>query len=906
MGILIFIAVTAGIGYFVYNSLPATKFTKANELLTAGNLELALQKFYEIKEKHNEAGVKIAEIKFQIAESLINDRNNTEALKELQTVLEVRKGIYLNTINMPAFTAIETKARKVIYDIHYKEAVSLFNKGQINLALTNLENLKGKHSKADVKIAEVRLYIAEQALKSNKLDDDDVLLLFSNVLDVQKGMKSSFSKENSKRFKELEQKAIEAITNIHYQKGQSFLKETKLDLAVDSFNAALKWCNDKMQNTKANCIAALIKIDYKKGTINEQKRNTKKAIVDYKNALGHFLENQKNTLFYDIQARIEICKLKENITPTKRNLTRLAGKNISSKNELMFRYAVHFAKKNEIEACEKILDDYFITNNSIEITQLRTFCKEYYQRKALMKIDLVNKVVFKNISEETTQLYNDFDNISITIKKGFPELSKKVDKFKPYLFSRLISEYFENEAFEEIITHITSFEKFYEEPELLKNIGIACLRIANNQQITSANYQNIISTWLTTVYSDRVILNSLEVTDWDDDYTFTLLNSIGSEYAFENDVENVNFDEVSSNNICIGETQRQLVSYFEAALNEISNADLSKKIQMFYNTEKEAIEKIITTISTEIIYAAPSFAKEHNLQDTILKHLVAEFKESEDISILEIGLLYTKGKQPTVFENYQIAKKFVSNVLHAIKNRRSIALGNQNTSSNKNALAQFPKISENFEGQMNMEFHSIMQEEESIATITLFEKGIEISSNKEQLKSKCSDFITNLVISRVNDGNMNNETSLLYLVKAYELNKNNHRISNNLATIVRFNCSDMLNNDISNAAREKLERLARIKNGLLTQSLKNELVEVFNTIMTQIRQNEEEVIKLFEKEIGIRKTRDFGIDDYELTLKISIFEAKRTNKHDFNPFGPSLSREGLQLAAKLKIIYNLI
>jgi tetratricopeptide (TPR) repeat protein len=391
---LIFIIAAAAIGYFVYNSLPETKFTKANEILATGNLELALQKLYEIKEKHKQAGVRIAEIKFQIAESLVKKRNTAEALVELQAVLDVQKSITLSTINRSDFIGIETKATKVIHNIHYQKAVDLFVQGQPNLALSNLENLKNKHNKAWVKIAEIRLYIAIQASKSNQ-PDGDVLLLFSNVIEVQKGVVSSFKDSvNNKEFHQLEQKAREGITTIHYEKGQYFLSENQLDSATNSFDVALKWCSDEMPSTKANCTSALIKIDYKKGKINEQKGSIKNAIIDYERALRYFHNFPKDLFFHDINARIEICKLKENITPLKRFLTHLASQNISSKNELMFRYAFHLAKKNKIEACEKILDDYFITNNAAEIAQLRTFCKKYYQQKALVKIDLVNKIVF--------------------------------------------------------------------------------------------------------------------------------------------------------------------------------------------------------------------------------------------------------------------------------------------------------------------------------------------------------------------------------------------------------------------------------------------------------------------------------------------------------------------------------
>jgi hypothetical protein len=487
------------------------------------------------------------------------------------------------------------------------------------------------------------------------------------------------------------------------------------------------------------------------------------------------------------------------------------------------------------------------------------------------------------------ELYHDFDNIKPIILKGFPELSDNLEKIKPYLFSRLISQYFEKNEFEKVISHITSFEGFYEEPELLKNVGIACLRMANNQQITIHNYQNIISTWFTAVYSDEVILNSLETTDWDDEYTFTLVDSIGSEYMFENDVENVNFEDVSNDNISIGDIQRQLVTFFESALNEISDNALSEKVQSFYQSEKEAIEKIIAVISTQIIYAAPYFSKQHNLDKGILNHLVSKFRGNQDMSLLRIGNLYVKNTKPAIFRDFAVAEKMIKDCVVAIRNLDSTTLKKQNTTENKKALQAFPKLQTQLEHEILSAFNQIIErDDENIDVIYVFESAIPLVANAMELKTKNANFITNLAISKVNDGDMKNKQALVYLIKAYELNTTNHRTVNNLSVIAKFNCMDMLNG-ISDTARTHLEQLVKIKNGLLTQSLRNELSETFYGLMEQIRQNDDELVKLFEKEIlGSKNSNPFDTPD------------------SLNLYAPSLNAEGLKLAKKLKLIYQLI
>jgi hypothetical protein len=558
----------------------------------------------------------------------------------------------------------------------------------------------------------------------------------------------------------------------------------------------------------------------------------------------------------------------------------------------MFRYAFLLSQKGEISKCENILTKHFGSSNSLEVQKLKTYCQEYYTKIALKEIEKINEIMFSDNLNQTTKLYTDFDKITPIIKKGLPKLLTETEKVKSYLFSKLINQYFENGEFENVISHITKFTDFYEQPELLKNIGITCLRLANEGKITNTNFQNIISTWLTAVYSDRVILNSLATTSWDDEYTFTLIHSIGSHYAFDNEVENVNFEEVSEDNISIGETQRELLSFFETALSKITDSKLSKQVQEFYSQEKEAIEKIIETISTEIVYAPPYFAKQHNFQDTILKYLAEEFESKQDTSILQIGFRYVKNNKPSIFEHYENAQKFVVACTNAIKQKSITTLKSQNLATNKTALAKFSNLKANFEEQMIRTFNGIIETEaENENLIPLFEEVINISPTKEQLKYQFANFIIDLAIAKINNNKINNEKGLELLIKAYQLNNKSARVAENLAIIAKVNCVDMLNESISNSCRSQLESLKKIKNGLLTQNLRNQLGEIFNGIMNQIRQGGAENAKPFEDYIGIKTQR-------------TLLEELLGNRLGDNQV--SLNATGIELAQKLKLIYELI
>jgi tetratricopeptide (TPR) repeat protein len=761
----------------------------------------------------------------------------------------------------------------------YKSALKSLNNGQRVIAIQKLTNLIEKHDEAGLELAKIKLTIVKENILNKKNDEiinelKDILLIRQNIRRVS---------INKKGFEEVEILTKDLIAKIYFKIAVEYLKKSEVSLAEKFFNETIKYGNRLTVKEVNKSFDSLIKIYYDKGKYCEKSSDFKRAITHYKKAISYSDNFKDYKNIYEISVRIEICKLKLNEDPDLSILKYLDDCSIKVKEDLLFRLSLNYAKNNSIDKCYEVLRTHFkdLDKNS-DLISLSNYCQEYYKNKALAQIEKINNILYSEKWEDIEEIYKDIDNaVAITIK-GFPALGD-VSKIKPYLFSKLINLYFNKFLFEKVIDHIITFPKFYEEPELLKNAGIACLRIADDQLITNNNFKTIISIWLTAVYSNKVILNSLASTTWDDDISFTLVDSIGSRYI-THDVENVNYDEVTDDNISIGNTQRELIQVFELAINNIPDKNLFTKVQTFYNFEKDSIEGIISTIKEEIFFATPSFAITYGLNNQILNQLAKEYDTKKDTNILEIGLNFIKDDKPYVFKQYNNLKNFISGLLNSISKQDLSEL--RKLKKNITILDFSPSSKKLLEGKVLKALDNIIKEHEDERIIDIFDEVIYIFSDSDQLKYQFANFIVDLCISKINIEKIKNEKALELLIKAYKLNKDNHRVINNLAIITKFNCFDMLNPGITESCKKNLELINSIKNYSLTQNLIQEIKPLLGQILTDINKNDPQMAILICEYIGLGD------------LKGSIFSKLRQTS-------TSLNEKGIQFAEKLKLIYKL-
>ncbi len=481
---------------------------------------------------------------------------------------------------------------------------------------------------------------------------------------------------------------------------------------------------------------------------------------------------------------------------------------------------------------------------SVDIDKLSEILKAEKNNNAVTKIEEINTLIEqlqkKSLStEELKVFYDSLDKTINEVKFIDIQVSEKISALKPTLFNRLLTQYISAEQFGNAINIIQKYPKFWESPELLKNLGICCYGYTSKGLLTERNYQTVISGWLTSVFSDRVILKSLDDNTWDDNYTFTLVEAIGSNYSqHEETPDNVNYDEISESNISIGATQKELLQQFETIIHkEIQDANLSKLVNDFYDKEKEALEKVISIIEKDIFFATPHFAKQNGFNNEIIEELDNDYHNYSNEEALEAGVPYIKNSNSTVVYQYFYANDLIDKVKAAINSENSIAIKNLNTKENKQWIEKFDSVSELAEDKLfNSISNKISEDDENEKLIPVMEECILFSSQNAKLKHQYSNYVANYCISKVNENEMDNFKALSLMKGAYLRSPNNPKIVKNFITLIRFNLMDILN-DRTKKMNEIYTILDWVKKNNMSQTYKqnsNELSNARKEILQQL------------------------------------------------------------------------
>ena len=751
MEVVIILIILGIIGYLIYQSLPNTKFEKAQAHFNAKNYVEAISVLNGIFDKHNDAPAKFAECKLILGQGL---KAYSEKLKAFNEILELRKRIN-NTSSIAKFENIEAKALFEIAKIQYEE------------------------SKADIDKLNQNLKFIDNANK--------------------KGLETDFNTLRTKHFNQLSES--------YFRKAIGHEKSNKYPDAIQVYKKAIE-CSEKSSNstTKHNAVV-----------------------------------------------RISICRLKLNESIDLHENSEVQKSDKEYQKDLFYRYSVYLLKKGDFQQAENIISTH-LNFKSPDIEKLRDVLKAEKVNIALNQITQINQKIeqlYDNSlsTDELITFYNGLDSIIAYLKPINPELSEKVMAIKPTLFNRLLTNYISIEQYGNAINLIQKYPKFWESPELLKNLGICCYGYTSKGMLTEKNYKIVISGWLTSVYSDKVILKSLEDTSWDDNYTFSLAESIGSNYSQHEEVpENVNYDEVSENNISIGSTQRELLQQFETIIHkEIKDTQLSILVNDFYDKEKNALEKVVNILATDILFPTPHFAISNGLNNEIIKELDIDYEEYSNEEALEAGVPYIKNSTSSIVYKYFLANDIVDRIKSAIEAENSATIKKFNTNENKGLIEKFYSISTTVEDSLfNTIANKISEDDENETLIAVMEECIAFSTKNEKLKHQYSNYVASYCISQVNDDAIDNYKALTLMKGAYLRSPNNPRICKNFITLIRFNLMDMLNNR-TNKTMDIYTILDWVKSNM-SQTYKqnsNELSNARKEILGQLKSNGVD-ISLFE------------------------------------------------------------
>lgn len=834
------------------------KLSQAQSLLDSNQLLSSLKIFTELKEDFDIAGVRMIEIGYKLAN--IKDENENAIIQKLLQLLEQRKGIQRAQKNTKDYESIEKTITQRIIELKFNFAERQLKGDLLESAESTLLELKGKHPLAEVKILEIG-FIRIQKKKDESLEKIEKEL--KHILASCGGLSNTKTKS---ALDDLEQKIRGVLAVTLHKIGIANIVKKQFSLALAQLQEALSFCTKDSIELKRECQNLIAEIHFKDAQELEAKGTLKAAIVGYQNAILALEGMAQNTLYLTILCRQEICRQKQNFMPHVKVIDQIANSKVAGKQELMFRYAYHLAKEGNVQNCESIILKY-LPQSDPNVSKLLQFCQKEKIFQLKQKVAQVNKTMHGNNKQELLNIQWTIDDLSKELEGKVEGIDKQVARIKSYTFSKLLGLYFEEGNFPGIIDLIEGFHEFYSKSDLLKNIGIASLRIANNNGLTLTNYENIIANWLTAIHSNVVMVHSLENTSWDDEYQFTLEDSIGSNSGLWIEADNINYDPSSKDNISIGNTQRTLLGVFEGALARITNESLAEKANAFYRSEKAALEKIIHVIESDyIIFASPYFSKKHGLNDAVLVYLECEIEETEKYELIDTAMAYVGENEPELFKQYRTVKELSASVCTAIKANNTKALKKQNTSKSRKAVSRFEQLATTLEYEIIKCIDEVIGENvRNEEIVPMFRELLQLLPSSQQLKHKASQHLVYITIEKVNEGEIEHEDALGNLIEAYGWTPQNMRVIDNLVIVCRILAPAYIQEQLSPNGVRLFKTVKDLANPQLKQALRDTMNEALNEFLNVIQSHDQESHSLILNALSGRSYRPL----YEPTLNES-------------------------------------
>jgi hypothetical protein len=546
----------------------------------------------------------------------------------------------------------------------FEKAQNLFITKDYVQAINILNEIFDKHDEAPAKLAECKLCLGKQtSTKPEKLK------FFNEVVDIRKRI---VKPESIAKFENIEANALFEIAQIQYE-------ETKGD--IDKLNKNIKFidtANKKgfesyFNSLKRKHFYDLADSYFKKATDKEKSNKLTEAIQSYNTGKDYAEKSDNKKIKSNSITRIAICQLKHQDNISLDNISEIQKSDANYQRELYYRYVIQLLKNKKYSEAEKIISTY-LNFQSSEINKLKEVLNAEKNNNAVKRVAEINNSIDKLYNnalstDDLKSLYDNLDKASNEVKLLDKQVSERILAIKPTLFNRLLTQYISGGQYGNAIAIIQKYPKFWESPELLKNLGICCYGYTSKGLLTEQNYRIVISGWLTSVFSDRVILKSLDDTTWDDNYTFSLSEAIGSNYSQHEEMpDNVNYDEITETNISIGATQRELLQQFETIIHkEIQDIKLSKLVNDFYDKEKEALEKVIEVFENDILFATPHFATQTKLNNEIIEELDNDYHNYSNEEALEAGVPYIKNSNSSVVYQYFFANDMVDRINYCNK-----------------------------------------------------------------------------------------------------------------------------------------------------------------------------------------------------------------------------------------------
>lgn len=563
--------------------------------------------------------------------------------------------------------------------------------------------------------------------------------------------------------------------------------------------------------------------------------------ADYDDAIKQYNElRYERVALYTNRAKIRslICCVKgEKINADMENSIRevLQIKSYESlREDLAYRYIIFLLKHTRPADAQLMIDKYLPEESS-----LLALCKAIFIQEAESKllefnrkIDAMNKGTLS--SNDAIALYKSYDSDARFISAQLPDVKEQMPSYKSkiedYILSKLFNEESYSEAFE---IQKMLCPRFVDNDKAFRNMAIASLGLLEKGEKDFNKIKFAISIWISAIYTDRLFVECLDYTSWDDQFTFTLKGSLGktSDYDYNELPNNINFDNpVENQNIAIKDVQNSLLIRIETIIRGQYAA-----FEDFYNSEKEALDGLMSlNLDEKFIIASPYLSHAiKKVYNSISKALDYDYEQNYDNNedVLVTGVIYDiKGD---AYADYKATKDMAELCCNSLSGSKT---GISNAFSHIDRIRDFEKLYSTVKADVSTKMNDEIKSN-SKYDVFLDKYEIVCKAMKEvALSLTCANYVNGEVVRCLNDKTMKLRDGVGYLARIYNLAPNNVQVKQNLEAVLcslARDCEEQNNSADINALNKALKDTggkfnAKVEDARIQGKL-NAIVEKVNT-----------------------------------------------------------------------------
>lgn len=564
-----------------------------------------------------------------------------------------------------------------------------------------------------------------------------------------------------------------------------------------------------------NITPSILKLDsviadryFKKGIELENQNQFDEALYCY-NCISKNFENVRE-IFELILLRTQIVFLKDtlkfNNSINQNVISELLSK--SKRNsvvvDLAYRYAIYLIRNKEISIALNIIEKY-LPSKSNDVIKLITFCKNAEIKRAKELLDNLNM----RIEMINTQTLSIDDAIQLNTEIEFmndycsilSDINGRIIEVKDDINDYIIFKSFETENYQECLRNIKKHgNNIINDGILFRNAAIASIGIIAVGGMNESNYKELISFWITAVFNVKLFIDSLAYTSWDDNYTFSIQNTLGSLTGedVENIPDNVNYDDVDNTNISIGEVQKKLLDEIEYLISQdFYNDSLKIACLDFLHTEINAISSLCNLeLVDQYFGCTPYFALQNSfLLEKISLSLTNElqYSGSNSENVLKVGLLYNIKENN--FKRYSDAIILKKKSIEVIRLKSESQIKLIFTKQNINKVKDYDELYLELCNDLRGEFKNQIKDEKCFEkTINLFLTVCHAVSD-QNLDYLVSNFANKICVSKLNEESISKSDGLKILADVFEVINNNNQLNENIQAIMNAATIDIILED---------------------------------------------------------------------------------------------------------------